>query len=165
MADVQVGRKEATKAEGGREGAEDAVSRTGTKGAMEQRADAACGTAMAHEEGRDEGRSKATGRPATGGTGGSAATRRSARAGGAAKTAARRSGLRVARRSWWARGDKIAMSLLEETASGRGTGVKLLLAELSKRKPRKEPVKKPRRMNWARRWAAEPEWKAPEEGS
>jgi hypothetical protein len=44
--------------------------------------------------------------------------------------------------------------------------VKLVLMDLPKlKKPRAQPVKKPRRLNWARQWAAEPEWEAPNEES
>lgn len=62
----------------------------------------------------------------------------------------------------WGEGD-FADSLLGHAQTGHGNQVKLVLVPAERKKPRAQPVKKPRRLHWARKWAAEPEWVAPEE--
>jgi hypothetical protein len=62
--------------------------------------------------------------------------------------------------------DEVAESFLGQARSGHGNNVRVWLVDLAKqKKPRAQPVKKPRRLHWARKWAAEPEWEAEKERS
>ncbi len=164
MAEVLVELKEEKREEDGTQSAEAVLVRTGTKGAMRRpvsqdsrtRPRAARQPAQAPAQGarRKDARTEKENRPATGGRAGSGRTKPSAQSNRLAQAEA-------AVRS---EGD-FAASLLVQARSGRGNG-KLVLVDLPKlKKPRAQPVKKPRRLHWARQWAAEPEWKAPEEGS
>ncbi len=191
MADVQVELKEETKAENGTKSAEAVLLRTGTMGAKKQQvspvsksgpppqraeiarrgprrpgAPSRTAKAPAQGTGREDARSEEKNCAASGGAPGSGQVNQSTHSEGSELTEAAEGTVGMATRQVAKGEGELAESLLVHARSGRGSNGKLVLVDLAKlKKPRGKPVKKPRRVNWARQWAAEPEWKAPEEGS
>lgn len=54
---------------------------------------------------------------------------------------------------------RIAKALVDKTIDGNMEGARIVIELSGARVPRSVPVKKPRGVSWAKRWAAEPQWK------
>ena len=66
------------------------------------------------------------------------------------------------RRVGWA-SEKLADLLEKKALEGNLSSLKVLVMLAERKKPRPEPVKKPRKARLAQRWESEPEWRVKQE--